>query len=500
MSLFVRTMGVLLGLLGVTGFGFLIPAAPAGGNGKPTLRVRKDIVTLNANSPEVKSYKKAVAEMKKLPAADKRSWEFQTKIHGWLNEFNECEHGSWNFLPWHRAYLFYFEEICRELSKDESFALPYWDWSANPQVPDLFWGQDNPLNDRRSNNPPPFGRFVGQGEQVPSRDFDEFLDPTKVIKRRLLDNPDFITFGGGQNAGGELEGTPHNFVHRWVGMGANGLGDGDMVRGGSPLDPIFWLHHCNIDRLWTEWALRHPNNTPSDQTWLKTSFRFYDRKADPASKKVEETLDTGKLFYRYDRRGDIVVARTTKPPKTLAAAVATSSPLDNALDFDVPLTPELRTLTTQCALGGPYQERPTARILVEGVKVPENLNVSLRVFLKDSKGVTRETPITDPRYIGSHTFFLGKSGQAHAKKGKADLQPKDNGHGKDGHRSVSFYLNVSPALRQVYGERSLPADQKALGVTIVPVPLFPGGKNVWQGSIQDVRPAGVRYEVVGRQP
>ena len=42
-----------------------------------------------------------------------------------------------------------------------------------------------------------------------------------------------------------LEINLHNTVHRWVG--------GNMLDMSSPNDPIFWLHHCNIDRLWGEW-------------------------------------------------------------------------------------------------------------------------------------------------------------------------------------------------------------------------------------------------------
>jgi Common central domain of tyrosinase. len=37
----------------------------------------------------------------------------------------------------------------------------------------------------------------------------------------------------------------HNQVHLWVG--------GDMLVGTSPNDPVFFLHHCNVDRLWAEW-------------------------------------------------------------------------------------------------------------------------------------------------------------------------------------------------------------------------------------------------------
>jgi hypothetical protein len=42
----------------------------------------------------------------------------------------------------------------------------------------------------------------------------------------------------------------HNRVHVWVG--------GNMGPGTSPNDPIFFLHHCNVDRFWTLWQFRHP--------------------------------------------------------------------------------------------------------------------------------------------------------------------------------------------------------------------------------------------------
>jgi tyrosinase len=42
----------------------------------------------------------------------------------------------------------------------------------------------------------------------------------------------------------------HNKVHLWVG--------GAMAPISSPNDPIFFLHHCNVDRLWAEWQLANP--------------------------------------------------------------------------------------------------------------------------------------------------------------------------------------------------------------------------------------------------
>lgn len=79
----------------------------------------------------LKSYAKAVRTMLALPPEDPRNWYRQAIIHTL-----DCPHGNWWFLPWHRAYLGWFEQICRELSGDPQFALPYWDWTAEQKVPD----------------------------------------------------------------------------------------------------------------------------------------------------------------------------------------------------------------------------------------------------------------------------------------------------------------------------------------------------------------------------
>ena len=44
-----------------------------------------------------------------------------------------------------------------------------------------------------------------------------------------------------KNRGPEL----HNVVHVWIG--------GNMNSNHSPNDPIFFLHHCQIDRIWARW-------------------------------------------------------------------------------------------------------------------------------------------------------------------------------------------------------------------------------------------------------
>ena len=76
------------------------------------------------------SYKKAIRAMLALPPTDPRNWYRHMLIHAL-----DCPHANWWFLPWHRGYLGWFERICRDLSGDPQFALPYWDWTKEPRVP-----------------------------------------------------------------------------------------------------------------------------------------------------------------------------------------------------------------------------------------------------------------------------------------------------------------------------------------------------------------------------
>ena len=84
-----------------------------------------------------------------------------------------------------------------------------------------------------------------------------------------------------------LEGEPfgaHDQVHVWVG--------GTMSRvPTAPADPIFWLHHAEVDRLWDEWQKAHSGQTPN--------LRGTDAVLDPWPEKADEVLTTRSLGYIY---------------------------------------------------------------------------------------------------------------------------------------------------------------------------------------------------------
>ena len=117
------------------------------------VRVRYSLTSTEvAAQRNVENFKKAVQKMKALSKSDpanKMGWIAQAEIH-----YKYCGgadpkidiHRTSLFPPWHRAYLFFFEEICRHILNDTDFALPYWDWSKSPYMPEVFgntvWDED----------------------------------------------------------------------------------------------------------------------------------------------------------------------------------------------------------------------------------------------------------------------------------------------------------------------------------------------------------------------
>ncbi|MEG0186053.1 MAG: tyrosinase family protein, partial [Stenotrophomonas sp.] len=82
-----------------------------------------------------------------------------------------------------------------------------------------------------------------------------------------------------------LEGFPHNKVHNCIGgVGAVDPGPyGNMTNFLSPLDPIFYLHHANMDRLWDVWTRRQqafgrpimPTDEAARKQFMDEPFRFF---------------------------------------------------------------------------------------------------------------------------------------------------------------------------------------------------------------------------------
>ncbi|MBP0481457.1 tyrosinase family protein [Sagittula salina] len=247
----------------------------------------------NANSPEGRDmlgiYAHGVGLMKQRPSSDPLSWDFQYYTH-WMQQpkaqaiddiygpdpspekmaaeamWNTCRgHIAWAsqadwFVPWHRMYVLYLERIVRRVTGEDSFTLPYWNYT-NPQtvtIPEAFRDPDSPL-------------FVA--------------DRNPGINEGTLGMDGLSTgFMGRENYAGitgfnrTLDNNPHGQVHVQVGTPTN--------MGSVPTaakDPVFWVHHAQVDRCWASWNAAGGAN-PTEDAWTGRTFQFFDA--------VENTLVT----------------------------------------------------------------------------------------------------------------------------------------------------------------------------------------------------------------
>jgi tyrosinase len=244
--------------------------------------VRRDISTMTPTDPTLQTYRDAVAQMQALPMSDPRNWTRQAQIHQ-----NFCPHGNWFFLPWHRAYLLSFERICQELTGERKFGLPYWNWSCNRRIPAPFWESGSPLN-----HSPRTATSTSTAAEatVGPMTMDTILSETDF---ELFASGAATALRGGGGFYGAIEGTPHNYIHGFVG--------GTMGSFMSPLDPVFWTHHNVIDYFWLAWNQRGNANT-NDPTYVNFDIagHMVDGDGNPTTYRVGALILAPLLSYRFE--------------------------------------------------------------------------------------------------------------------------------------------------------------------------------------------------------
>jgi polyphenol oxidase len=141
------------------------------------------------------------------------------------------------------------------------FRLPYWDWdtSAHRKIPDAYTAPNdttNPLWDG--------ARLMSPTDEIPDEDVGE------AVMEAALTAGTFAEFGGTASGMGIPEGAPHGSVHVDVG--------GDMgTFDTAGRDPIFYAHHSNIDKMWSDWNKASSTHTnPTDSSFLNLRWNFYD--------------------------------------------------------------------------------------------------------------------------------------------------------------------------------------------------------------------------------
>jgi tyrosinase len=206
--------------------------------------------------------------------------------------WDQCQHFGWYFAPWHRGYLVAIEARLRqdieEAGGPSAWALPYWNYfgaNAEYNIPPAFTLKQLPAPPPSLRIlPPPSNPLFVAARYGPDGTGAVYV-PTQAGIAAHPSDPNFVhgtvtdaclqdsnfTTGGATGNGfggdgpslflhfgssmGDLESNPHNLVHVYVG-GNQGLDgpEGLMSDPGlAALDPIFYLHHANIDRMWAGW-------------------------------------------------------------------------------------------------------------------------------------------------------------------------------------------------------------------------------------------------------
>jgi tyrosinase len=244
-----------------------------------TTITRQNIEHLTA--VELTAVRKAYAAMQAV--SDNRGFNAIAGYHG--IPLNLCYHHEDQsmFFPWHRGYLLTFEAALRD--HDPSVALPYWDWTSDSShsigIPKAFTdrtqadGSKNPLLSSYINVPsanPPQKRWTRRNPGDPSE------LPTTADVENALNESDYLQFSIAVQ-------DIHDGVHGWTG------GDMGMVPVAA-FDPVFFSHHCMIDRLWSRWQeLYGVNNVPS--SILNRPLRGFDNLT------VASILSISNLGYSY---------------------------------------------------------------------------------------------------------------------------------------------------------------------------------------------------------
>jgi hypothetical protein len=485
-----------------------------------------------ANATNVKYFEDGVAAMIALPPEDTRNWYRFAMIH-----LVDCPHGNWWFLPWHRGYIGWLEAIIRELTGAKDFALPYWDWTALPRLPESFVsGKLNPANfpiagfmDFKAKFEKPFNDYFNalNAAQLAQLKLRNYMTPDSVwasiehaasnpmfpsifsdiANVRALNPPNspifsattaravalatildamgprqFLDFSSGKSAAhqlravqGVLESQPHNNVHGEVG-GGSATSLGFMSAFLSPVDPIFFMHHTNLDRLWDVWTRKQQalgqqavdlmTGTAADypifpigpdlDLWNNEPFLFF---VGADGKFVAQTTSggyTSTSFFDYDYQpasGEVVVPTAPAPRNALAGQSFAAAMESRVASLAQPsnATTKMPGAVLQAA-GQANGVRVVAEITAE---YPPNTEDTQLVVLVNVPPGTRNVQLGDPSYAGTYRPF-----GTHQHAGMAD-QPS----------TVTFRVGLTDSLQRLAAAKRLaPGDDIKVSV----VPDLPG--------------------------
>ena len=265
--------------------------------------VRKNIAVMT--SAEKTAFVNALRQFKTTSANGRNyNWYIDQHITYFARTSDNISHAhqSPSFFPWHREYLRLLELDLQTVSGNPGIFIPYWDWTgaASPFTADFLGAITN--------------GSVSSGNFSPAWGWSMYRSSiaTNFLQRRLGQNasrPTATTVNNVQNFAvydqspwnasvsnsyrnrNEIE--LHNRVHNYVG--------GHMGTREAPNDPCFWLHHCNIDRLWWLWQTNRGIDTYQPRTGFTAGVIDNNESMRPfgAGRTPAAVRDIAALNYSY---------------------------------------------------------------------------------------------------------------------------------------------------------------------------------------------------------
>lgn len=290
----------------------------------------------------IRKYARAVQIMKSKPASDPCSWTFWWYTHaipvskataiqqvfgGTQSPARDLAEKAWytcqphssgqntdNFLPWHRMFVYYFEKTIRAVLGDDSFTLPYWNYS--PGLPSSQSGV-MPQSFRSAGDPALASLYVAN--RNPGVNTGSPIDTGNagaLSATSALAETTYSPHSPKQGFCNNLDFGLHGNVHGLVGTGTN---MGYVPTAGQ--DPVFWMHHCNIDRLWASWN-KAGNANPNDPNFLKQVYWFAGPDCKAVSIKVGDVMSIEPLGYTYQEFQPVPARAHAGPSQKLNALTA----------------------------------------------------------------------------------------------------------------------------------------------------------------------------------
>ncbi len=376
------------------------------------MRIRKNIECLTTE--ELHDLREAFAGIYQLPESNPKSFTRIAGLHG-LPSPSYCSHSSTSgFLSWHRAYLLELENALREIRCDVT--IPFWDWNSttNQGIPEACKsptytnrsGQtaDNPLF-RGPIAPSAGGGFTSRRSDINTVSFADLASSAAANQSEL----NFSNYAGTLNGF-------HGSVHvRFAGSMTNVAY--------AAFDPVFFLHHANVDRLWAAWQNISAGAMPSSElnATLQPFIRPYTNNWHIGSD-FENTEDWN---YAY-RLWCFILPPFVWPTKPV---------------FELPVDPRIF-------------DSSRINLVMRSESMPME-SIEVRVFINEKKA-NADTPLQDnPKFAGSIGIF--GMGKAH-------------GQSIRGNEPQTLKLNITDSLRKNIRD-------KDKAVTITMLPVAPGEKH-----------------------